>query len=56
MFCRSRDLLSACLLPPDIESLGPDCAIRISGQQMAAWVEVAMDECMSREEILSLLG
>ena len=52
---RSRNLLSACLLLPDVESLGSDCTIRTSGQQMAAWVEVAMDECVSGKEGLSLL-
>jgi hypothetical protein len=41
---------------PDAESLGSDCTIRISGQQMTAWVEMAMDECVSRKEVLSLLG
>ena len=55
MLCRSRNLLSACLLLPDVESLGSDCAIRISGQQMATWVEVAMNECVSGKKVLSLL-
>ena len=37
------------------ESFGSDCAIRISGQQMAARMELAVDECVSGKEVLSLL-
>jgi hypothetical protein len=38
----------------DVKDLSPNCAIRIGGQQMAAWMEVAMDECVSEEEVLGV--
>ena len=53
---RSRNLLSSCLLLPDIESLGSDRAIGIGCQSVSARMEVAMDECVSGEKVLSLLG
>jgi hypothetical protein len=55
MLCRSRNLLDAGLLLPGVECLSPCCSIRISGQQMTTWVEVAMDESVSGKEVLSLL-
>src|SRR5882757_6403418 len=54
MLYRSWNLLSACLPLPDVEGLSPNCAIRICGQQVAAWMEVAMDECVSGEKVLGL--
>jgi hypothetical protein len=53
MLCRSCNLLSACFLLPDVESAGSDCATGTSGQQMAARVEVAINECMSGNEVLT---
>jgi hypothetical protein len=41
-------------LPPDVESLGPDCAIGVSGQQVSAWMEVATDKRMRGKEVLSV--
>ena len=41
---------------PDIKCLGPDHAICVGCQEMPTWMEVAMDECMSGEEDLGLLG
>jgi hypothetical protein len=42
-------------MSPDarFEGLGPNCAMRICGQLVAAWMEVAMDECVSEKEVLS---
>ena len=42
------------LLLPDIK--GPACTISIGKQEMTAWMEVAMDERVSGEEMLGLLG
>jgi hypothetical protein len=55
ILCRSRNPLRAYLLPPDVEGLGPNLAIGAGCQKVSAWMEVAMDECMSGKEILSLL-
>ena len=54
--CTSCRVSRACLVVPDIKSHRPERTICVSCQQMAAWVEVAMDKCMSGEEVLSLLG
>jgi hypothetical protein len=51
---RSRNLLSACLLPSDVEGISTNCTIRFRGQQVAAWMKVAMDECVNGKEVLSL--
>jgi hypothetical protein len=48
-------MLNARLLLPDVESLSPNCAIRICSQQVAAWVEVAMDKRMRGKKALSQL-
>ena len=48
-------MLNARLLLPDVEGLSPNCAIRICSQQVAAWVEVAMDKRMRGKKALSLL-
>ena len=40
---------------PDLERLGPDRAIGIGREEVAAWVEVAIDERVSGEEVLGLL-
>jgi hypothetical protein len=47
--------MSACLLPPDVESLGPNFAIGTGFQKVSAGMEVAMDECVSGKEVLNLL-
>ena len=49
-------MLSACLLLPDIECRGPDCAVGGGCNEVSAWMEEAMNECVSGEEILGLLG
>ena len=41
---------------PDLKSHRPEHTICVSCQQMAAWVEVAMDECVSGQEVLGLFG
>jgi hypothetical protein len=41
---------------PDIKSHRPEHTICVSCQQMAAWVEVAMDEGVSGLEVLGLFG
>ena len=40
---------------PDIKPDGPDRAVCVGGQEMAARMEVAMDEGVSRKEGLRLL-
>jgi hypothetical protein len=47
--------VGAGLLMPDIKPDRPDGAICVGCQEMAAWMEVAMDECMGGEKGLSLL-
>jgi len=37
---------------PDVEGLSANRPIRISGQEVAAWMEVAMDECGSEKDVL----
>jgi hypothetical protein len=54
MLCRSRNLLSTCLLPSDVEGLRPNCPIRIGAHQVPAGMEVTMNKCVSGKEILSL--
>jgi hypothetical protein len=54
MLCRSRNLLSTCLLPPDVESLRPNCPIRIGAHQVSDGMEVTMNKCVRGKEILSL--
>jgi hypothetical protein len=49
-------MLSVRLLLPDIERRGPGCAVGGGRHEVSAWVEVAMNECVSGEEILGLLG
>jgi len=44
------------LLPPAIEGLGPDRSIGGGCHQVSSWMEVAMDECVSGEEVLRLTG
>jgi hypothetical protein len=55
MLCRSRNPLSACIPLPDVESLGPNFVIGTGGKKVSAGMEVAMDECVSAKEVLSLL-
>ena len=52
---RSRNVLCARLLMPDVESVSPNGTTRI-GQQVSAGMEVAMDECVSGEKGLGLAG
>jgi hypothetical protein len=52
--CRLSDVLNAGLFLPDVESLRSIAAVSSGGNQMAAWVEVTMDERMSGKEVLSL--
>jgi hypothetical protein len=40
---------------PDIKTDRPDRAVCIGGPEMAAWMEVTIDEGVSREEGLRLL-
>jgi len=40
---------------PNIKTDGPDRAVCVGCQQMAAWMEVAMDERVSGKEGLRLL-
>jgi hypothetical protein len=47
-------MLDARLLPPDIEGLGPDRAIGGGCHQVSPWMEVAMDERVSGQEVLRL--
>ena len=54
--CASCRVSGACLLVPDIKSHSPERTICVTCQQMAAWVEVATDECVSGQEVLGLLG
>jgi hypothetical protein len=49
---RSGNDLDACPLMPDVEGLSANRPIRISGQEVAAWMEVAMDECGSEKDVL----
>ena len=49
-------VVGARLLLPDIKCVGPVCTICIGCQEMPAWMEVAMDERVSGEEVLGLLG
>jgi hypothetical protein len=49
-------MLSARLLLPDIEYRGPDCVVGGGCHEVSAWMEVAMNEGVSREEALGLLG
>ena len=48
-------MLSSRLLLPDIEYRGPDCAVGGGCHEVSAWMEVAMNECVSREEVLGRL-
>jgi hypothetical protein len=49
-------MLSARRLLPDIECRGPHCAVGGGCHEVSAWMEVAMNECVSEEEALGLLG
>jgi hypothetical protein len=40
---------------PDMNTDRPDGAIGVACQEMPAWIEVAMDECMGGEKGLRLL-
>jgi hypothetical protein len=51
---RSRNVLGARLPPPNPESLGTNLVISAGGDQVAAWMEVTVDECVSRKEMLGL--
>jgi len=44
--CASCRLSGACLVVPDIKSYRPAHTTCVSCQQMAAWLEVVMDECV----------
>jgi transposase len=46
---QSRGVLNARLPPPNPESVRANLAICADGDQMATWMEVAVDKCMSRE-------
>ena len=50
-----RRVLDTRLLVPDVESLTPDRAVHGGRHLVPAWMEVAMDECMSREKALRLI-
>lgn len=46
---RSRNMLSACLAPPDVADFVPHRAIGVRGHQVSARMEVAMDKRVSRK-------
>src|ERR1700728_3449006 len=48
-------MLSARCLLPDNECRGPDCAVGGSCHEVSAWMEVAINECVSEEEVLGRL-
>ena len=49
-------VVDACLLLPDVESLGHDGPVGGGCHQVTRWMEVPMDERMSGEEVLRLVG
>jgi hypothetical protein len=49
-------LLDARLLPPDSERCRPDRAVGFGRDVVSAWMEVTVDERVSEEEVLCLLG
>ena len=51
-----RRVLDTRLLVPDVESLTPDRAVYGGRHLVPARMEVCMDECVSGEEVLCLLG
>jgi hypothetical protein len=51
---RSRNLWNACLLPPNVEGLGPSCPIGFYDQQVAAGIEVTINECVRGKKFLDL--
>src|SRR6478672_10294133 len=53
---RSCFALGACLLAPDFKSVRPDRAMGVGYKLMSRWMEVAVDEGMSGEEVLRLFG
>ena len=54
MFWRLRNVLSARLQLPDLEGRGADFPVRTGGHQVAAGMEVIINETMGGKEILSL--
>jgi hypothetical protein len=52
----SRNVLDARLPPLGPESLQTNLVISAGGDQVAAWMEVTVDKCVSRKEILCLPG
>jgi hypothetical protein len=52
---RSCCAVGTCLLVPDFESVRPDRAIGMGYELMSTWVEVAVDEGMSGEEVPALV-
>ena len=53
---KSCRVSGAGLLLPDLKRLGTDCAIGVGRQSVSAWLEVAIDERVSGEEVLGLFG
>ena len=53
---RSRRLMVTRLLLPDIERRGPHLSIVVGRHQVARWMEMAIDERVSGQELLRLIG
>jgi hypothetical protein len=54
--CRSCCAAGASLLLPELESVRPGHATGMGGELVSTWVEVTVDEYVSGEEVLGLLG
>jgi hypothetical protein len=52
--CQYRNVLSACLLLPEIEGLRPSCSMKIDTHQVSAGTEVTVNKCVGGKELLSL--
>ena len=56
MPCRSRCVLGAGFLAPDIEGLRPDVAVVRGCELMSAGMEVTVNEGVGREKVLGMPG
>jgi hypothetical protein len=56
MLCISYGTLGARLLLPDTERLRPDRGVGCGCHAVSARMEVAVDKCVSEEQVLRLLG
>jgi hypothetical protein len=55
MLGTSRLVLDTRLIVPDVEGFRPDHAVDGGWHLASVWMEVAIDECMSREKALRLI-